>query len=115
MPDSKEKRTKIVKVRFTETEYSYVKMHCPRTELARWLREMAVDPTSDWVLSEQRKRVDIPKVDPDLLRHLSAIGNNLNQLTKAVHAGLGPISAISLFSELQKINLMVDEVRARDR
>ena len=36
-----------------------------------------------------RKRRDPPKVDPDLLRELARIGNNLNQIARQVNAGGG--------------------------
>ncbi len=72
------KREREIKIRVFDSEYQELLKLCPKARLAEWMRE--------YCLGEKPKRVNpIPKVDPQLLRQLAGIGNNMNQLAKAVH------------------------------
>src|SRR5690606_23229804 len=81
---SEPKREKIIKVRVSPEELATLKMHSTRDEPARWMRETCLNPG----------QVDLVKglkgpapVDPDLLRQLASIGNNLNQIARRVNTG----------------------------
>lgn len=50
-----------------------------------------------------RKRKEAPKVNPELLRELARIGNNLNQLARAANRRQ-PIETISLLVRLIEID-----------
>ncbi|MGR5283509.1 MobC family plasmid mobilization relaxosome protein [Photobacterium damselae] len=72
------KREREIKIRVFESEYQQLLENCPKPRLAEWMRE--------YCLGEKPKRVSSPaKIDPMLLRQLAGIGNNINQLTKAIH------------------------------
>lgn len=58
-----------------------------------------------------RKRRDPPKVDPDLLRELARIGNNLNQLARAANRRQ-PVPAAALLLQLIEIDRELAAVRA---
>ena len=58
-----------------------------------------------------RKRRDPPKVDPDLLRELARIGNNLNQLARAANRH-EPVTATALLSRLIEIDRDLGALRA---
>lgn len=58
-----------------------------------------------------RKRRDPPKVDPDLLRELARIGNNLNQLARAANRRQ-PVPAAALLLRLIEIDRELAAVRA---
>lgn len=72
------KREREIKIRVFESEYQQLLENCPKARLAEWMRE--------YCLGEKPRRSQKPiKLDPILTRQLAGIGNNLNQLAKAVH------------------------------
>lgn len=90
-----EKRTKEIKVRLTPTEHAALLERCDRPQLAEWLREVGLN---------QRKRRPIPAADPELLRLLSAIGNNLNQIARWCNSPQKPIEAVEVAVLLASID-----------
>jgi hypothetical protein len=75
---NKVKRGKSVKIRVTESEFQGLKDRCDGAALAPWMRETCLGERT-------LKRANVPKVDPALLRQLSGIGNNLNQIARVVN------------------------------
>lgn len=57
-----------------------------------------------------RKRRDPPKVDPDLLRELARIGNNLNQIAHASNRR-HPVPAAALLMRLIEIDRELSALR----
>lgn len=80
--DPADGRTRTIKVRVTDDERDRLKDLCARKELARWMREycLGAEPEPD-----DRPYVKPPPVDPAMLRQLAGIGNNLNQVARAVN------------------------------
>ena len=58
-----------------------------------------------------RKRREPPRVDPDLLRELARMGNNLNQLARAANRRQG-LPAAALLMRLIKIDRELSALRA---
>lgn len=58
-----------------------------------------------------RKRREPPKVDPDLLRELARVGNNLNQLARAANRRR-PLPAAALLMRLIEIDRELSALRA---
>ena len=103
MGGRKEKRSKEIKLRFTDSEYESLLDRLPETEqVAVWLRELALNQEKQ----KRRKRKQPIKVDPDLIYHLGKIGNNLNQVARAVNTakkvGL-PIQTVEVLAALKSI------------
>ena len=74
MPQTKKPlRKKVVKVRFNDDEYETLMTKKTRQQLAVFIREKAL-------LSADN--VKVIAVEPELIRAVGKIGNNLNQLTK---------------------------------
>lgn len=73
-----EKRTKEIKIRLTDDEHSALIARATSPKLAEWMRESCLDIRKP----AARK---IPLVDPQLLRALSGIGNNVNQIARALN------------------------------
>lgn len=110
-----EKREVVLKVRATATERE------------RW---QAVADAKGVTLSDlvrlsldgqkARRRAPPPSVAPELLRALAGIGNNLNQLSRAVNRkGRGHITAMAIISRLVEIDrelaaLRLDHERRAD-
>lgn len=103
-----DRRTKTVKVRFSPEELATARHLCPRAELARWLREMALNPTADWVQQQRVPARSAP--DPELLRHVAGIGNNVNQIARRVNATQGPLDAIPILAALTDISAQLQQL-----
>lgn len=58
-----------------------------------------------------RKRREPPPVDPDLLRELARIGNNLNQLARSANRRK-PVPATALLVKLIEIDRQLADLRA---
>jgi hypothetical protein len=58
-----------------------------------------------------RKRRSAPRVDPDLVRELARIGNNLNQLARAANRR-SPVETVSLLVKLIEIDRELAVLRA---
>ena len=76
-------REKIIKVRCTLEEYEALRHRCPKARLAEWMREhcLALEGT------RSRSQKVPAAVDPALLRQLTGLGNNLNQIARRINSG----------------------------
>lgn len=77
-----EKRTKSIKIRVTENEFSALnelKEKSGFSMLAEYMRSVSLN-------LELSAKQEYPKIDPVLQRQLSGIGNNLNQIARQVNS-----------------------------
>ena len=72
--DQPNRRHHEIKIRLTDSELAAIRDRCDQPQLAKWLREVALD--------QKPRRRSVPKCDPQLIRQLAAIGNNLNQVAR---------------------------------
>ena len=98
-----EKRTKEIKIRLTETEHQRLLDRCDRTHLAEWLRQLGLGEHTS------RKR-SVPEVAPELLRQVSGIGNNLNQIDS-----LTPSERASLLVVLTSLDRQLGDLLEQNR
>ena len=91
-------------------------LRLPDDTAAAWRRQAAAadQSLSDWVrqrvdgsdavqtgLRRHRRRLRTLTADPDLLRQLAAIGNNVNQLARRINGlGLNATDVVNLLAEL---------------
>lgn len=73
------KREKIIKVRVSDDEYVNLSKRKTQQRLASWMREYCLDA------APALKNEPI-KCDPDLLRQLAGVGNNLNQIARRLNS-----------------------------
>ena len=96
------KRDKVVKVRCTLEEYEALRARCPKARLAEWMREHCLTPEG----TRRQPRKAPPSVDPALLRQLTGIGNNLNQIARRINSGqwsgLDRVHVISALSAIER-------------
>ena len=98
-----DKRTKEIKIRLTEEEHSALLARCTSPKLAEWMRETCLD------VRKPRAR-KIPLVDPQLLRALAGIGNNVNQIARLLHKD--PVfTRTKLYELLITIEREIKEIR----
>jgi len=100
-----DKRTKEIKIRLTDSEHQRLLDRCDRTHLAEWLREIGLGEHTS------RKR-RLPDVAPELLRQVSGVGNNLNQIARRLNQldGLNPQQSVSLLAVLNSLDRQLTEL-----
>jgi len=105
-----EKRTKEIKIRMTVTEHQRLLERCDRLHLAEWLRQLGLGEQTS------RKR-PVPEVAPELLRQVSGIGNNLNQIARRLNQSdsLTSSERVSLFSLLNSLDRQLAELLEQHR
>lgn len=110
MTATEPKREKIIKVRVSAEELATLQMHSTRTELARWMRETCLNPGQTDLVRDLRGAA--PPADPELLRQLASIGNNLNQVARRVNtAEWGPSDRVAVIGALAGIERELAELR----
>ena len=72
------KRQREIKIRLTDAEHEALLARCTKPSLATWMRETCLG-------EKQTKQSRIQEVDPQLLRQLAGIGNNLNQIARIIN------------------------------
>jgi biopolymer transport protein ExbB/TolQ len=134
MNDSSETKTiKLVrertfKVRLSETEYQLLDSNNPYGSIAKLLRQAAVEKVTKIHNSKANEEEKIKtttvvessynKTERALILELSRIGNNVNQIAKAVNtdiAGTGAFDKVKLLHLLISIDQQLRELRPDDR
>lgn len=102
---SKRSRNSWVKVRVNEYEREQYQRMADDADmpLSDLIRQRMEQPIVDAPRAKQR-RLRTVKADPELMRQLAAMGNNLNQLARSVNRhGLRPDDALMLLTYLTGI------------
>ncbi len=100
------RRQNVIKIRVSDDELAELRERKTCTELARWIRESIL--AGDVVLRSQTAAVD-----PQLLRSLAAIGNNVNQIARRLNSAKSTDIPIAL--ELQYISNSLRELLEKHR
>ena len=104
------KRDKIIKIRVSPEELATLQMHCTKGELARWMRETCLNPGQTDLVEDLKGPA---KVDPELLRQLASIGNNLNQIGRKVNSEeWGPSDRVAILAGMASIERELAALRA---
>lgn len=102
-------REKRVEVKLSTEEYEALK-NANTASIARFLRESALSAVN----KEETQVPQFTKLDRDFLLELSRIGNNINQIAKAINTDIAadrPIDAARLLHLLIGIDQVVRELR----
>ncbi len=101
-------RQKIIKIRVSAEEHERLKQRCTKAQLAEWMRETCLTGQRDLVA--EQKQAD--PVDPALLRALAGVGNNMNQIARAVNSGSwGPADTVAVIKALKGVEDRLTEIR----
>lgn len=105
-----DKRTKEIKIRLTYSEHQRLLDRCDRTHLAEWLRQLGLGEH----MSRKRR---MPEVAPELLRQVSGVGNNLNQIARRLNQleGINPQQCVSLLAVLNSLDRQLGELLEQHR
>ena len=121
-------RERTFKVRLSESEYQLLDSNNPYGSIAKLLRQAAVEKATRIHNSkaEDDQKIKATKVvessysktERALILELSRIGNNVNQIAKAVNtdiAGTGAFDKVKLLHLLISIDQQLRELRPDDR
>jgi hypothetical protein len=126
-------KTKLVreityKVRLSESEYQLLDSNNPYGSMAKLLRQSALEKTTQLFNSKANdaEKIKLSKVvessynktERNLILELSRIGNNVNQIAKAVNtdiASTGAFDKVKLLHLLISIDQQLRELRPDDR
>ncbi len=125
---SKAVRERTFKVRLSESEYQLLDSNNPYGSIAKLLRQAAVEKATKIHNSKAEDDQKIKgtkvvessysKTERALILELSRIGNNVNQIAKAVNtdiAGTGVFDKVKLLHLLISIDQQLRELRPDDR
>ena len=125
---SKAVRERTFKVRLSEAEYQLMDSNNPYGSIAKLLRQSAIDEVvkihnSKAEESEKLKPLKVVKTsysqtEKALLLELARIGNNVNQIAKAINtdiASTGAFDKVRLLHLLISIDQQLRELRTDDR
>ena len=108
-----EHRTKIVKVRLTDSELNLIKEKNPHASLSRFMREATLNAARPTEPVEQPQQ-KYSKTERDTLIALSRIGTNVNQIARAINVdvkNLNDIDKTKLLILLLDIEKQLKELR----
>ena len=121
-------RERTFKVRLSESEYELLDSNNPYGSIAKLLRQAAVEKATKIHNSkvEDDQKIKVRKVvestytktERALILELGRIGNNVNQIAKAVNtdvAGTGAFDKVKLLHLLISIDQQLRELRPDDR
>ena len=121
-------RERTFKVRLSESEYQLLDSNNPFGSIAKLLRQSAVEKATkihnSKVNDEQKLKTtkvvesSYSKTERNLILELGRIGNNVNQIAKAINtdiAGTGTFDKVKLLHLLISIDQQLRELRPDDR
>lgn len=121
-------RERTFKVRLSETEYQLLDANNPYGSIAKLLRQAAVEKATKIHNSkaEDDQKIKTTKViessysktERTLILELGRIGNNINQIAKAINTDIsstGAFDKVKLLHLLISIDLQLRELRPDDR
>ncbi|OUI77823.1 hypothetical protein HK18_01080 [Commensalibacter intestini] len=99
-------RNKEIKVRLTQEEYEQLLERKTKARLAEWVREYCLGS------EPSRKTKSVLKVDPALLKELSKVGGNINQIARHLNndRSMGLEKKIEYLTELASIEQSLAEL-----
>jgi hypothetical protein len=121
-------RERTYKVRLSESEYQLLDSNNPYGSMAKLLRQSALEKTTQLFNSKANaaEKIKLSKVvessynktERSLILELSRIGNNVNQIAKAINtdiASTGAFDKVKLLHLLISIDQQLRELRPDDR
>ena len=104
-----DKRTKKISIRVNDKEKIDLLARCDGSELAVWMRKIC--------LNERSKRPPkYPEIDPQLLRQLAGIGNNINQIARHLNSkDSPPVDSVKIIAALQSMAENIELMKQQNK
>lgn len=104
-------KDKKIQIRMTADEKAQIMERSQDADISTFLRELGLG--HDPKIPDQKPKVVIHAVDPELVRHVARIGNNINQIAKNLN--LTKEVDLSVFVEIQTIKQALENELERVR
>lgn len=88
-----------IKIRLSTDEHQNLLDRSGGEALAKWMREYCLGAELN---KPKKSRRPPPKADPELIRHIAIIGNNLNQLARRVNS-VGIDNSVELLVQMASV------------
>ena len=82
---TKEIRDRHIQIRLTDTEFNDIKARAGELGTSTFLRQLALEQKIEQPKPKAKKIIHA--ADPELVRHVAWIGNNINQIAKRLNIG----------------------------
>jgi hypothetical protein len=83
--EEKEVRDRNIQIRLTDTEFNEIKNRSGELGTSTFLRQLALGQKIEQPKAKPKKIIH--SADPELVRHVAWIGNNVNQIAKHLNVG----------------------------
>lgn len=106
-------RRHVIKIRVNSNEMTAIKTKAGASATAEWLRNLAMNLRIDSYHPKTRYHARVHKKDPERslpLYEIGRIGNNLNQLTRAINKAKYTSTTIDLVTVAIQLNLIWKEL-----
>jgi len=100
----KEIRNRHIQIRLTDVEFNEIKVRAGALGTSTFLRQLALDQKIEQPKPKAKKIIHA--ADPELVRHVAWVGNNINQIAK--HLNLGNKLDNEVLMSLLKIQTDLD-------
>ena len=82
---TKKVRDRHIQIRLTDSEFNDIKARAGELGTSTFLRQLALDQKIEKPQAKAKKIIHA--ADPELIRHVAWIGNNINQIAKNLNLG----------------------------
>jgi hypothetical protein len=82
---TKKIRDRHIQIRLTDAEFSEIKIRAGELGTSTFLRQLALNQKIEQPKPKAKKTIHA--ADPELVRHVAWIGNNMNQIAKHLNQG----------------------------
>ena len=107
-------RDKKISIRVFDTEKKDLLNRCGQYDLATWMRETCLAQNPQ--ILPTRRPPKYPEIDPQLLRQLSGIGNNINQIARHLNSkDFNPVDSVKVISALQSMAENIELIKQQNK
>ena len=109
-------RNRYIQIRLTDDELEAINTRAGELDKSTWLRGLALEQPVPQPQPEPELKKIVHTADPELIRAVNRIGNNINQIAKQVNAGqdVGNAVLIALLNLQTSLDDAVTKVMGND-
>ena len=111
---TKEVRDRHIQIRLTDKEFNEIKVRAGELGTSTFLRQLALGQKIE---QPKAKKKIIHAADPELVRHVAWIGNNMNQIAKHLNQGnqMGNETLMTLVKIQADLDAELERIMGDDR
>ena len=112
---NKKIRDRHIQIRLTDTEFNDIKARAGELGTSTFLRQLALGQKIEQPKAKAQKIIHA--ADPELIRHVAWIGNNINQIAKHLNQGnkVGNETLMTLVKIQADLDIELERIMSHDR